>query len=166
MRVTKTSITGAALLTVLAAGAAASAAFAQAASEDPTETQTEDRFEGRHAGAQTDFAAGLAEELGLGVDRVTEALETVQAERAAERDAEQLAELTERLDAAVDEGSLTRAQADAILEAREAGVIGDFGGRGHRGGFGPGRPRGDGSGLPPPGSQNSGPEAPQSDTDA
>lgn len=140
MRITKTSIAGAALLAALAAGAAVPGAFAQTASEHPIETQTEDPFEDRHAEVQTELAA--------------------------QRNAEHLAELTERLDAAVEEGSLTRAQADAILEAREAGVIGDFGGRGHRGGFGHGRPRGHGPGLPLADSHNSGPEAPEGDTDA
>ena len=153
MRFTKTSVAGAALLAALAAGAAVPAAFAQDATEAPTETTHEER----HAAAQEGFAAALAEELGIGVDRVTTALETVRTAMAEERQAEHLAALEERLDAAVEDGSLTREQADAILEAHESGVIGGFGGpgsfrgrHGPRGGFG-----GPGMGMAPPSADSS-----------
>ena len=172
MRITKTSIAGAALLTALAAGAAVPVALAQTAKEDATESQTDNTVGDRHAGAKSDFAAALAEELGLDVDRVTEALETVQTELAAARSAEHLARMEARLDAAVEDGTLSREQADAILEAREAGVIGGFGGRGHRGGFGQGGfghggpGGGGGPGMRLPDARDSEPDASESATDA
>jgi hypothetical protein len=60
-------------------------------------------------------------------DTVDAAVERVHERHRAER----RAALQERLDAAAEAGELTREQADAILAAREAGVLGSFGPRGH-----------------------------------
>jgi hypothetical protein len=80
------------------------------------------------------LAAVLAKELGIDQAKVADALEKAQAQLDADAKTERQAQLKERLDAAVKDGKLTQEQADAILEAAEAGVLP---GGGHRGG--PGR---------------------------
>ncbi|HEU5143544.1 MAG TPA: hypothetical protein VFT81_00040, partial [Dermatophilaceae bacterium] len=75
------------------------------------------------------FATALAKELGVDAAKVTTALEDIQTERQAERFAEHEAELKERLAAAVTDGKLTQAEADAVLKAAKAGIIGMGGGR-------------------------------------
>ncbi len=101
-------------------------------------------FEQRRAAAEQEFAQRLADELGVDAADVTAALEKVRGEMQTEREADRTAALEERLDQAVEDGTLTRAQADAILEAAKNGVFPGRGGpgggfRGHHGfghGFG------------------------------
>jgi hypothetical protein len=75
------------------------------------------------------FATALGKELGVDTGKVTKALEDIQTERQAERFAEHETELKQRLAAAVTDGTLTQAEADAVLKAAKAGVIGMGGGR-------------------------------------
>jgi hypothetical protein len=65
------------------------------------------------------LAKALAPKLGIDEAKVKSALDEIRAERQAER----AAALTERLDAAVQAGTLTRAEADAVQKAVEKGVI-------------------------------------------
>lgn len=69
---------------------------------------------------QVALAAPLAEALGLEESAVQTALDEVRAEKQAERSAE----LQDRLDAAVADGTLTQAEADGAAKAIEEGVIG------------------------------------------
>lgn len=136
----------------LAAVALAIPALAQdsGATTAPDEATTEtmpwsDRFEER----RTVFVEALAEELGMSVDEVDNALTAVRERLAEEHRERHLTALRERLDDAVASGALTQEQADAIADAAEAGVLG----RGHRdgrGGFGHHGPRGwfGGPGMP------------------
>ncbi|GIH99286.1 hypothetical protein [Planobispora takensis] len=71
------------------------------------------------------MAEALAAELGVGADKITAALDTLRRQRSAEAEAE----LSERLKAAVTAGTLTQAEADAVLKAHKAGLLG-----GHHGG--------------------------------
>jgi hypothetical protein len=80
----------------------------------------------------------LANELGISKEDVAAALERVETQLRTEAQEDRQADLKERLDAAVAEGTLTQEQADAILAAHEAGVLG--GGPHGWGGPGPGRP--------------------------
>lgn len=73
------------------------------------------------------LATSLAEKLGVEEAKVTAAL----AEVRAAHQAEHAAALKERLDAAVADGTLTQAEADAVTKAVEQGVI-HAGGRGPR----------------------------------
>ncbi len=77
---------------------------------------------------QQKFAAALAKELGISEAKVTAALEKLKAAAVASREAA----FSDRLDQAVTDGKLTRAEADAVLKAAKAGVI-DMGPRGMRG---------------------------------
>ncbi|MDQ0734901.1 hypothetical protein [Arthrobacter agilis] len=72
---------------------------------------------------QSALAASLAEALGLDEATVQTALDDLEAERRAERSAD----LQERLDAAVADGSLTQDEADGAAKAVELGILG-----GHR----------------------------------
>lgn len=74
-----------------------------------------------------ELAKALAEKLGLAEDKVATALTELREARQAER----AAALKERLDAAVQAGTLTQAEADAVTKAVEKGVIGG-GGHGPR----------------------------------
>ncbi|MFX4271175.1 hypothetical protein ACQBAR_11245 [Propionibacteriaceae bacterium Y1685] len=65
------------------------------------------------------LAKTLAEKLGVDEAKVTTALTEIDEARQAER----TAELKSRLDQAVSDGTLTRAEADAVLKAAEAGLI-------------------------------------------
>ena len=88
---------------------------------------------------QDELATALAAELGVDKAKVAAALEKIAAARQAERSADRLTNLKARLDAAVADGKLTSAQAAAILDAAEAGVL-PRGGPGRHGGRpGPGR---------------------------
>ena len=70
----------------------------------------------------------LAEELGLSEAKVEAAFEKVRKTHAAEhRDA-----LSDRLDAAVEDGKLTKGDKTSVLKAFDAGVLGGPGGRGLR----------------------------------
>ncbi|MFT3971764.1 MAG: hypothetical protein QM695_16170 [Micropruina sp.] len=66
------------------------------------------------------LAKQLAEKLGIPEANVAKALDEIRAERQTER----AAELKNRLDAAVKDGTLTQAEADAVTKAVEKGVIG------------------------------------------
>lgn len=79
---------------------------------------------------QDALATALAKELGIDAAKVKTALSEIQQERQAERFAEHEAQLKARLDQAVTDGTLTRAEADAVLKAAKAGVIGLGGGHG------------------------------------
>jgi hypothetical protein len=70
------------------------------------------------------LAKALAEKLGIDEAKVTTALEEIRTARQAER----AAALKERLDAAVTDGTLTQAEADAVTKAVEKGVINPAGG--------------------------------------
>ena len=126
----------------LVAVAIAVPALAQNVSETdaPDRSSPEDDLPGdeRFAEARSAFVAALAEELDLPVDRVDDALTAVRERLHEERRDDRRAALEERLDAAVGDRELTREQADAILDAVEAGVLGGdrvraFRGFGHRG---------------------------------
>jgi hypothetical protein len=115
------------IVAALAVGALALPALAQSATEDGSETSSEEatspqeRFEDR----QSAFAEALADELGLPMDQVSEAITAARERLASEWREQRTARLRERLDAAVADGQLTQEQADAILEAAEAGVLPD-----------------------------------------
>ena len=85
----------------------------------PTEQSREER--------DAALAKALAEELKLDEAKVAQALAEIRTARQAER----AAALKERLDAAVADGTLTQAEADAVTKAVEQGVI-NGGGRGPR----------------------------------
>jgi hypothetical protein len=65
------------------------------------------------------LAKALASKLGVDEAQVKAAIDEIRAERQAER----AAALKERLDAAVQAGTLTQAEADAVQKAVEKGVI-------------------------------------------
>ena len=73
---------------------------------------------------RAELATALAKELGIEEAKVTDALTALDTERNAAR----AAALQDRLDQAVTDGKLTRAEADAVKKAVEAGVIGGPGG--------------------------------------
>ena len=129
-------------------------ALAQSGTEGPTEDATAEATE-THRGPLAEyrelFVESLATELGLPVEQVRDALQAVGDELREEVRADRLAALEERLAAAVEDGTLTQEQADAILEAADAGVfpLGGHGRFGHRHGRGPWG-RGDGPPFPPP----------------
>ena len=104
-------------LAVLAVAALAIAIPAFAQSEEPADETDKVHILG-------DFASRLAEELGIGEQRVEDALEQIHDDMRADFEKQRLELLKDRLDAAVEDGDLTRAQADAILEAHEKGVLG------------------------------------------
>ncbi|MFD4135241.1 hypothetical protein [Streptomyces goshikiensis] len=96
-----------------------------------------------------ELAEALAKDLGVPVDKVTGSLEKFRAaqgekhreerkgrkdERAGERPdpAARQQKLADRLDQAVKDGKLTRAQADAVIAAAKAGVLPGPGGGGPR----------------------------------
>lgn len=140
MNISKRSIAGLGATGVLLLGAAYPA-LAQDATEEPTasdeETASDDR-EARATARADELASALAEELDLSTETVAAALEAVQTRLAEQLEAEHLAALEERLAEAVADGALTQEQADALLAAQEAGVLGDGrGGHGPRGFGGP-----------------------------
>lgn len=69
---------------------------------------------------RAELAKALAEKLGVDEAEVTTALAEIEAARNSER----AAALKERLDAAVQAGTLTQAEADAVTKAVEKGVLG------------------------------------------
>lgn len=94
---------------------------------------TDDKPSSRHQA----LAEALAKELGVDEAKVSEALTKLHEERKAnapERTKpDRMEALKERLSQAVEEGKLTQAEADAVLKAHEAGVLGGFGHKGPRG---------------------------------
>ncbi|HWJ09526.1 MAG TPA: hypothetical protein VNS46_09145 [Nocardioides sp.] len=82
---------------------------------EPTPPTDEERAEREAA-----FVTALAEELGLGEAKVSDALETVRAAH----EAEHRTELSDRLDQAVEDGDLTDADKASVLKAYDAGVLG------------------------------------------
>jgi hypothetical protein len=77
-------------------------------------------------GDRTAMAEALAAELGVSTDKVTAALDTLRQQRTAAAETA----LSERLKTAVTAGTLTQTEADAVLKAHRAGLLGG----GHRGG--------------------------------
>lgn len=122
MKISKPMIAGLVAAPVLVLGAAIPA-LAQDPSEAATDQASEASPEERFAEHTSELAAALAEQLGLDIETVAAALETVQAELAEQRQAEHRTALEQRLDDAVADGSLTQEQADAILAASDAGVL-------------------------------------------
>ncbi|GAA3441991.1 hypothetical protein [Planomonospora venezuelensis] len=84
--------------------------------QPPTEAERE--------AARQKMAEALAAKLGVTADKITSALNALQQQRAAKAEAA----LSERLKTAVTAGTLTQAEADAVLKAHKAGLLG--GGRG------------------------------------
>lgn len=83
------------------------------------------------------LASALAKELGVDESKVSDALDKLREQKQADKPQREGArqDLKTRLDAAVKEGKLTQAEADAVLKAAEAGILGPAGGhRGHWGG--------------------------------
>lgn len=116
------------LLTAGATVSALSPALAQTATETPGESTEQRTKAQRHEERRAAYAAALAEQLDLPAERVRAALDTVDERMRAEAKERRLAELEERLDAAVEAGTLTQEQADAIYAAAESGVM-PFGAR-------------------------------------
>lgn len=119
-------------------------ALAQDSDEGPdTSESPAESWQGRVADRHAAFAEALADELGLPVEQVTQALGAVREQMAAEARTAHLERLDERLADAVEAGNLTQEQADAIRAAAEEGVFPlgrrGHGPRGHRGGPGFGR---------------------------
>ncbi|MFY1651295.1 hypothetical protein ACN27J_10400 [Solwaraspora sp. WMMB762] len=148
----KRALAGLAAAGVLSVGIAApTIAFAQEGAEPSASASAStdgSTGEERRAAKMTELAETLAAELGVSADDVTAALEKVHEERAGDRPergerpegtADRQAALQERLDAAVADGKLTRAEADAVLKAHEEGVLA---GSGRGGGPGRGGPMG------------------------
>ncbi len=119
MNVRRRTMAACAVVAAVLIGAAIPA-LGQVGSEEPTPSGSPEAGKGKRS---ADFAARLAEELGLPAERVQAALETVEADLREEWQAERVAALRERLGQAVADGRLTREQVDAILEAAEAGVL-------------------------------------------
>ncbi|HET7736129.1 MAG TPA: hypothetical protein VFK52_09160 [Nocardioidaceae bacterium] len=91
--------------------------------EPPTEEEVAER--------QAAFAKALADELGVSEAKVTAALDVLREEaeaRGAEVRAELRDRLVERLDAAVEDGTLTAADKASVLKAYDADLIGPLGG--------------------------------------
>ncbi|GAA3107060.1 hypothetical protein [Streptosporangium carneum] len=80
-------------------------------------------------GDQGQLAQALAAKLGVTAEKVTTALNTLRQQRATEAESA----LSERLKAAVSAGTLTQAEADAVLKAQRAGLLGGGPRGGHRG---------------------------------
>lgn len=85
-----------------------------------TEEQVSEALEASRDESRQDLAKALAEKLGVSEATVKTALDEIRAARQSER----AAALKERLDAAVKDGTLTQAEADAVTKAVEKGVIG------------------------------------------
>lgn len=78
------------------------------------------RGEGEREERRAEFVAALAAELGVTEQELTDALDAM----AEERTATARAALSERLDAAVADGTLTEADKESVLKAFDAGVLG------------------------------------------
>lgn len=89
---------------------------------------------------QQQFASALAKELGVDESKVSAALDKLHEEKSSDKgndksndnsDKTRQGDLKTRLDAAVKEGKLTQAEADAVLKAVEAGILWPGGGWQH-----------------------------------
>lgn len=89
-------------------------------SADPSASPSERPSRPDQTQRDAQLAKQLAEKLGIDEAKVTKAIEEIRAERQADR----AAALKTRLDAAVKDGTLTQAEADAVTKAVEKGVIG------------------------------------------
>ncbi len=87
-------------------------------SSTPNATQLQERRDEMHA----ELAQRLADQLGLDTQTVSEALDTVMDQMRTEHRAERLDALQQRLDQAVENGTLTRKRADAIYDAMKDGI--------------------------------------------
>lgn len=76
--------------------------------------------EADRAAHEAAFVQELASQLGVDQDSVSKALDDIRAEVDAQRNSD----LQARVDQAVSDGKLTQAEADAVMKAAEAGVIG------------------------------------------
>ncbi|MFV2019888.1 hypothetical protein [Micromonospora sp. LOL_023] len=139
------ALAGLAAAGVLTVGIAAPTIASAQEGAEPSASASADESTGaeRQAAKMTEMAEALAAELGVSADDVTAALENIREERAGDRPergerpegtAGRQAALQKRLDAAVADGKLTQAEADAVLKAYDEGVLAGSG----RGG-GPGR---------------------------
>lgn len=79
---------------------------------------------------QAEMVSALAEELGVSEQEITDALDSVQSENQSEA----RTGLSDRLDEAVTDGTLTESDKESVLKAFDAGVLGG----GHGGHGGPG----------------------------
>lgn len=120
---------------VLAVGIAAPT-IAYAADPSPSASASASQSSDKRGQDQQKLAAALAKELGIDEQKVADALAKVREQMRTEhaqqghQKADHTARLKERLAQAVKDGKLTQAEADAIIKANEAGVLG--GGRGDR----------------------------------
>lgn len=85
----------------------------------PSKDQTEAEREAARTARHKHFVTALAAKLKITEQKLTTAIQAVQADQ----NAAQTAALTTKLDSAVKAGTLTRAEADAVLKAAKAGVI-------------------------------------------
>lgn len=85
----------------------------------PEDTTLEER-EAEHVQRQTETLKALASELGVSEDRVESALDELESEAQAERQAA----FDQRIDSAVSDGTLTEAEGAAVKKAFEKGVLG------------------------------------------
>lgn len=90
----------------------------------PAEDATDAEREAAREAREKTLITALAKELGVDEAKVTSAVEALQAEQKTER----LEALTTKLDAAVEAGTLTQAEADAVVKAYNAGIISGGGG--------------------------------------
>lgn len=88
--------------------------------ERPTDGTKQDDAKPDRTAMDAALAKSLADSLGLEESKVTTALEELRAEAQTER----ATALKSKLDAAVGDGTLTQAEADAVTKAIEKGVIG------------------------------------------
>lgn len=101
--------------------------------EPPTEEELAER--------EAAFVTALADELGVSEAKVSAALDVLKEEadtRGEEIRADLRERLAERLDAAVEDGTLTESDKTSVLKAYDAELIGPFGGGGFVMGFGGG----------------------------
>jgi hypothetical protein len=116
-------VTAGAVLPALAQDAVEPITTGVTASEASTADDTARERRGPHGPRSEEFAADLAEELGLSVDEVTAAIDAVTAKHRGTARAERTERLEGRLGDAVAAGELTQEQADAILDAHDADVM-------------------------------------------
>lgn len=140
-------LAGLAAAGVLGVGVAAPTMAMAADNTSPspnTSTSVDADKEQKRSDRQAAFAEALAEKLGVDVAEVTTALEELREQRAADRpergerpdSADRQEALAQRLAQAVEDGTLTQEQADAITAATEAGILRGPGGHGGPGGPG------------------------------